>query len=273
VGGAKRVSSREPLKCAIPVQSHPAHGPTYNKPPRLPGLDCPSFPFRDPCSGINDSAHICQTPYAVYPIARIPAKANEPLPPTEEWVLASAAPKSQVHRFRRKCRMLFRWLSAIFGRSRCPLSAASYCTHTGGWPTQALFWLEWGGSSAGRSLPAARSLILAAHSHSISTRPAQPVAHCRKLLHSHSSARSHNPRCTRLRWMWRSFSTNGASPITARDQLAPREHPLKPKEGLSGPPAKTPGEVGHPAYELVFEQHVCRYETRWGLKPVSQRMT
>src|SRR5208337_4258960 len=68
-----------------------------------------------------------------------------------------------------------------------------------GWPTQAVFWLEWGSSFAGQSLPAARSRLLATHSHSISTRPSHPVAYCRKLLHSQSSARSHNPRFTGLR--------------------------------------------------------------------------
>ena len=39
---------------------------------------------------------------------------------------------------------------------------AGYSTCTGvriadGWPTQACFWLEWGSSTAGQSLPAARS--------------------------------------------------------------------------------------------------------------------
>ena len=40
----------------------------------------------------------------------------------------------------------------------------------GGWPTQAWFWLEWGSSTAGQSLPAARSRFRAIHSDSISTR-------------------------------------------------------------------------------------------------------
>ncbi len=65
----------------------------------------------------------------------------------------------------------------------------------GGWPTQAVFWLEWG-FVAGPSLPAALSRFRAPHSHSISTLPAQPVAYWRKLLHSQSSARSHRPRFT-----------------------------------------------------------------------------
>src|SRR6266571_5072417 len=70
-----------------------------------------------------------------------------------------------------------------------------------GWPTQAVFWLEWGSSTAGHNLPAARSRFLAVHSHSISTLPSRPVAYRRKLLHSQSSARSHNPRFTGLRWI------------------------------------------------------------------------
>ena len=48
-----------------------------------------------------------------------------------------------------------------------------------GWPTQAWCWLEWGSSTAGHNLPAARSRFLAAHSHSISTRPSSPVAYAR----------------------------------------------------------------------------------------------
>jgi hypothetical protein len=46
----------------------------------------------------------------------------------------------------------------------------------GRWPTQARFWLEWGSSTAGQSLPAARSRFRAVHSDSISTRSSQPVA-------------------------------------------------------------------------------------------------
>lgn len=71
----------------------------------------------------------------------------------------------------------------------------------GGWPTQARFRLEWGSSKAGPSRPAARSRFLAFHSDSISTRPSDPVAYCRKLLHSHSqsSAALHNRRFTGLR--------------------------------------------------------------------------
>ena len=69
---------------------------------------------------------------------------------------------------------------------------------TDGWPTQAWFWLGWGSSTAGQSLPAARSRRLAVHSHSISTRPCHPVAHARKLLHSQSSARAQSPRFTGL---------------------------------------------------------------------------
>jgi len=46
-----------------------------------------------------------------------------------------------------------------------------------GWPTQAVFWLEWGSSTAGHNLPAARSRFLAVRSHSISTLPSHPVAY------------------------------------------------------------------------------------------------
>ena len=41
-------------------------------------------------------------------------------------------------------------------------------------PIQARFWLEWGSSTVGQSLPAARSRFRAVHSDSISTRPSQP---------------------------------------------------------------------------------------------------
>jgi len=44
------------------------------------------------------------------------------------------------------------------------------------WPIQAWFWLEWGSSTAGQSLPAARSRFRAVHSDSISTPFSQPVA-------------------------------------------------------------------------------------------------
>ena len=44
------------------------------------------------------------------------------------------------------------------------------------WPIQAWFWLEWGSSTAGQSLPAARSRFRAVHSDSISTRPLLPGA-------------------------------------------------------------------------------------------------
>jgi hypothetical protein len=42
---------------------------------------------------------------------------------------------------------------------------------TGGWPIQARFWLEWGSSTAGRSLPAARSRFRVVHFDSISFLP------------------------------------------------------------------------------------------------------
>ena len=46
----------------------------------------------------------------------------------------------------------------------------------GRWPAQAWFWLEWGSSTAGQSLPAARSRFRAVHSDSISTRPSQQAS-------------------------------------------------------------------------------------------------
>jgi hypothetical protein len=41
----------------------------------------------------------------------------------------------------------------------------------GPWPNQARFWLEWGSSMAGQSVPAARSCLRAVHSNLISARP------------------------------------------------------------------------------------------------------
>ncbi len=81
------------------------------------------------------------------------------------------------------------------------LRLASALERVGWWPAQARFWLEWGSSRAGQSFPAARSRFLAVHSHSISTRPSQPVAYCMKLRHSQSSRRSHNLHLTGLRWI------------------------------------------------------------------------
>jgi hypothetical protein len=46
----------------------------------------------------------------------------------------------------------------------------------GGWPTQAVLWLEWGSSTAGHNFRAARSRFRAVHSDSISTRPSPPAA-------------------------------------------------------------------------------------------------
>ena len=68
-----------------------------------------------------------------------------------------------------------------------------------GWPIQAVFRLEWGICTLGQIFPSTRSRFLAAHSDSIATRPSQPVEYCRKLLHSQSSGRTHNPRFTGLR--------------------------------------------------------------------------
>jgi hypothetical protein len=76
-----------------------------------------------------------------------------------------------------------------------PILVAFFATRVGPLTIQAVLWLEWG-FAAGPSLPAALSRFRAAHSHSISTLPAQPVAYWRKLLHSQSSARAHNPHFT-----------------------------------------------------------------------------
>jgi len=43
-------------------------------------------------------------------------------------------------------------------------------------PIQARFWLEWGSSTAGQSVPAARSRFRAVHSDSIGTGRSAPVA-------------------------------------------------------------------------------------------------
>jgi hypothetical protein len=51
-------------------------------------------------------------------------------------------------------------------------------TWEGWWPIQAWFWLEWGSSAAGQSLPAARSRFRAVHSDSISARPLVLGAPC-----------------------------------------------------------------------------------------------
>jgi hypothetical protein len=51
-------------------------------------------------------------------------------------------------------------------------------TWEGWWPIQAWLWLEWGSSTAGQSLPAARSRFRAVHSDSISTRPSVLGAPC-----------------------------------------------------------------------------------------------
>ncbi|MGA9644284.1 MAG: hypothetical protein WBQ72_23000, partial [Terriglobales bacterium] len=56
-------------------------------------------------------------------------------------------------------------------KRRLEWGTVNYDTHRtlGGWAVQALCRLEWGSSTAGRSVPAARSRLLAVHSHSIST--------------------------------------------------------------------------------------------------------
>ena len=64
--------------------------------------------------------------------------------------------------------------AALFFRSEVEHKTLEISRWTGG-PTQARFWLEWGNSTAGQSLPAARSRLRAVHSDSISTRPSSPV--------------------------------------------------------------------------------------------------
>ena len=53
----------------------------------------------------------------------------------------------------------------------CAQAYGSKVGPSGGWPTQARVWLEWGSSMAGQSRPSARSRSLAVHSDSISTQP------------------------------------------------------------------------------------------------------
>jgi hypothetical protein len=62
---------------------------------------------------------------------------------------------------------------------RCPRShcvfarPGSWSPVKGGWTTQARFWLEWGSSTDGQSVPATGSRFQAIHSNSISIRPSQ----------------------------------------------------------------------------------------------------
>jgi hypothetical protein len=122
------------------------------------------------------------------------------------------------------------------------------------WPTQAVLWLEWGCFTAGQSFPAALSRFLAVHSHS--TVPAQPVANCRKLLHSQSAGAPglalfetwESPPIDRIRpahvhWGHSPHSYKVRSPAALVPQVRVRSldpnlgwagGPLKPFFGLSG---------------------------------------
>ncbi len=93
---------------------------------------------------------------------------------------------------------LARSLGTVEFAIMCPASDVEELTRLArdGWPTQAWFWLEWGSSTAGQSVPAARSRFRVVHFDSISSLP-------------HSG-------------------------LLVLDQ--PLTSPLKPKPGLSGPP-------------------------------------
>jgi hypothetical protein len=62
-----------------------------------------------------------------------------------------------------------------------------------GWPIQAWFWLEWGSSTAGQSLPAALSRFRVVYSDSISTVP-------HSLLHNGSASNVPTQAKTGLEW-------------------------------------------------------------------------
>jgi len=115
-------------------------------------------------------------------------------------------------------------------------------SYDGRWPIQAVFWLEWGSFTAGHNVPAALSRFLAAYSHSISTVPAQPVAYWRKLLHSQSSA-FQSPR--------------------HEVSLRRRNAPLKPKNGLSGPPIVLMGKRKTVHFPLHPPTNSISEESSW----------
>jgi hypothetical protein len=62
-----------------------------------------------------------------------------------------------------------------------------------GGPFKPSFGLSGGVPVPGKFAPAARSRFLAVHSDSISTRPSQPFAHWRKLLHSQQGSNGPTP--------------------------------------------------------------------------------
>src|SRR6266849_8455640 len=78
---------------------------------------------------------------------------------------------------------LARSLGTVEFAIMCPASDVEELTRLArdGWPTQAWFWLEWGSSTAGQSVPAALSCFCVVHSDSISIVP-------HSLLHSGQNA-------------------------------------------------------------------------------------
>src|SRR6185369_12860772 len=84
-----------------------------------------------------------------------------------ESVIAIPLAKTNLH---------YRGKHARCGRKLWRIKRSSRRINLNGWPTQARFWLEWGSSAAGQSLPASLSRFRAVHSDSICTRPSSPVA-------------------------------------------------------------------------------------------------
>ena len=100
----------------------------------------------------------------------------------------------------------------------------------GGWPTQAWVWLEWGSSTGGQSLPAARSRRRAVHSDLISTRP---------MISSDIQSRSGEIVVSLLSKVLRLANQAPRDSLLERFQrIGQRISPPKPTPGLSGPPAR-----------------------------------
>jgi hypothetical protein len=68
----------------------------------------------------------------------------------------------------------------------------------GGWPTQAWFWLEWGSSIAGQSLPAALSCFRVVDSDSIFTVPHSRVTSQQQVPFDFAQGRLSTPQTTAL---------------------------------------------------------------------------
>ncbi len=150
-----------------------------------------------------------------------------------------------------------------------PQSCSLTCRGRRGWPIQAVLWLEWGSFVAGQSLPPTRSRFRAVHSHSISTLPAAtsrilaeaaplPVlCTCSITIDTKVEAAAHP-----LQPCFENLPGDGGveqamAMVTAeghevslsgrvesfqsprhKASLCLRTSPLKPKDGLSGPPVR-----------------------------------